>query len=311
MRALESRLLLLASVLALAAACASEFEKQSQIVKLRVLGVQAEPPELVLGEGPLPKTVLTALAVEPSGALVTTQFAVCLYASGSTLTSADIDCPGASGFTLPDAGPASATLDLADPALQAAALPMFAGDGGVPTGDGGLSQALEKGLPLVLGFTASAPAFGNPDGGPPPAQGHDGQFLKGIASVTLRTASAARPPNKNPALEAVTLDGTPIAADGSTTVRAGQKVTLVPVPAGDAKEKTPDGSAEKLNFSFYATGGDVEFLRSADTTATGQPGETSIGFTAPLTAGTLRLWVVIRDGRGGLGWLERSLTVLQ
>ena len=67
---------------------------------------------------------------------------------------------------------------------------------------------------------------------------------------------------------------------------------------------------EKLNFSFYATAGEVGQLRSADTTATGQPGLASVDYTVPLAAAApVRLWLVVRDGRGGVGWLERRFTV--
>lgn len=288
------------------AACASDFEKQSKVSRLRVLAVQAEPAELLLAaDGPLPATTLTALAVEPGGAPVTTRFALCLFDPASGLPSADLDCPGDAGYTLPDAGPVSARLDLADPGLQAKVLPLLLGaDGGTGGGAGAL---LEGGLPVLVGFTAEAPAGGNADGGPAPSPGHAGQYLAGLTTVTLRSAGS-RPANQNPALRALLLDGAEIAADGSSTVAAGRTVTLDPRAADGAKEATADGP-EKLNFSFFATAGDLAALRSADTTATGQPGLTTVDWTAPATPGSVRFWVVIRDGRGGAGWLERSVRV--
>lgn len=292
------------------AACASDFEKQSLVTRLRVLAVQAEPAELLLADGgPLPATTLTALAVEPGGAPITTRFALCLFDPTSGLPSADLDCPGDAGYTLPDAGPTGARLDLADPGLQAKVLPLLLGaDGGTDGGaDGGVGALLEGGLPVLVGFTAEAPAGGNADGGPAASPGHAGQYLAGLATVTLRSAGG-RPANQNPALRALLLDGAEIAADGSTTVAAGRTVTLDPRAADGAKEATADGP-EKLNFSFFATAGDLAALRSADTTATGQPGITTVDWTAPVAPGMVRFWVVIRDGRGGVGWLERSVRV--
>ena len=46
-----------------------------------------------------------------------------------------------------------------------------------------------------------------------------------------------------------------------------------------------------------------------DTTATGEPADTFVDWTAPSATGPLRLWVVVRDGRGGTAFLERSISV--
>lgn len=296
--------------IAAGAACSSDFVKQSQVEQLRVLGVQADPAELILDGGTLPKTTFTALAVEPSGAPITTQFAVCLIDTASGLPPANLDCPGDAGYTLPDAGAYGATLDLADPKLQAAALPFFVSDGGPSNVDGGLQAALAQGVPLVVGFLALAPPGGNPDGGPPATTGYATQRLQGIATITLRTQDDKNPLNHNPALHAISLDGVAIAADGSTTVKVNHVAKLEPVPESDAKEETPDAGLEKLTYSFFATAGDLDALRTTDTTATGQAADTSNQWTAPATPQTVQLWIVVRDGRNGTGWITRSVTVV-
>jgi hypothetical protein len=296
-----------------ATGCASDFEKQSQVTKLRVLGVQAEPAELLITpDGGLPKTTLTAFAIEPSGAAITTRMAICLQQG--TLPQPDMACPGDAGIDLPDAGPLAARLDLADPDLQAAAAAFLAAgtaDGG--SADGGLEAALAQGVPLLYGFDLRAPAYGNADGGPPPTPGYDVQRLIGLGTVTLRTAPAGSTPNQNPRLHALSADGVELKADGTSTLKAGVKVTLLPIPESDAKEPTSTTSAgvESLNFSFYATDGDLDALRSTDTTATGQPGISSVDYTPPALAPgkPVRIWVVVRDGRGGMGWLESRYTV--
>ena len=60
------RLALLALVFVVIAGCSNNLPKQSIIDKLRVLAVQANPAELVVGDS-LPAATLTALAIEPTG----------------------------------------------------------------------------------------------------------------------------------------------------------------------------------------------------------------------------------------------------
>ena len=133
-----------------------------------------------------------------------------------------------------------------------------------------------------------------------------GEQLNGFAQVPLRSAGA--PINHNPSLTALLVNGTELPADGSGVLAAGVKVRLQPVPASDAKEDTGNG-LEALNFSFFATEGDIASLRSTDQTSTGEPADSSIDYTAPSTAGSVQLWVVIRDGRGGVGWITRTAQV--
>jgi hypothetical protein len=69
-----------------------------------------------------------------------------------------------------------------------------------------------------------------------------------------------------------------------------------------------DGSStlnqETLSFQWYATGGTLE--RSGDTPPvdTGNVTGGDVRFTPP--PGAVTLWVIVRDGRGGEGWLRRD-----
>ncbi len=101
-------------------------------------------------------------------------------------------------------------------------------------------------------------------------------------------------------MRALAVDGAELPSDGSGVLAAGVKVRLQPVPSDDAKEDIGGGRLEALSFSFFATDGDVSSLRSADETTTGEPVDSSIDYTAPHTTGPLQLWVVVRDGRGGV-----------
>ncbi len=282
--------------------CPGDLEKQSEVVKLRVLAVQAEPAELIVDPAqPLPRTTLTALAVEPSSAPTAMEFALCTVQEA--VPPPDVDCPGTQGIPLPSAGPTSAVLDLGDPRAIALAL-QLAQDGGVA--DGGALPP--EGIPVLVGFRATAPAHMLPDGGPPGADGGDVQVFLGLTTVTARGPGA--PPNQNPGIAALWMGdaGIEIAADGSTVAPASTTQRLTPVPAPGSKEPA-DGGVEALGYSFFATAGSISDLRSTDTTATGQPADTFVDWTTPGSAQQARLWVVVRDGRGGVGWIARSVQV--
>ena len=60
--------------------------------------------------------------------------------------------------------------------------------------------------------------------------------------------------------------------------------------------------------SWFATGGTFD----NDTTgrsATDSTPYTENGWTAPATAGTVYVWVVLRDDRGGVGWNSYTINV--
>jgi len=225
------------------AACANDLEKQSEVVKLRVLAIRADPAELVVSaSAPPPRTTFTALAVDPSGSPATVRYAVCTEQKPTP--SPTLDCPGTQGVDLPPAGDVSAVFDLGDPRYLA----ILAPDGGTADPSG----LLREGLPVVLGFEARGP--GSADGGAP-------QILRGYTTVVVHDDS--RPANRNPELTSlrfgpdggVDLDpGAPTPAPANTVER------LSPVPAPDAKEQTAAGP-EKLSYSFFATAGELSALR--------------------------------------------------
>jgi hypothetical protein len=283
--------------------CQGDLEKQSEIVKLRVLAVQAEPAELIVDPAqPLPRTTLTALAVEPSGAPIAMEYALCTVQEA--VPPPDVDCPGSQGIPLSPAGPVSAVLDLGDPRAIALAQ-QLAQDGGV--GDGG--SLPREGFPVLVGFRATAPAHTLPDGGPPGADGGDLQIFQGLTTVTARGPGA--PTNRNPAIDRLVMGdaGIEIAPDGTTSAPASTTQRLKPEPASGSKEPVADGGVEALGYSFFATAGSISALRSTDTTATGQAVDTSIDWSTPSTPQDAGLWVVVRDGRGGVGWIARSVQV--
>ncbi|HYS10143.1 MAG TPA: hypothetical protein VEP66_15485 [Myxococcales bacterium] len=258
----------------LLAACPANLEEQSHVSKLRVLAVRADPPELMLEpDAGLPATTLTALAVEPTDAGISMRFALCLEITSAP--DASLPCPGSAGLDLPATGPLSARLDLADPRLAALAAQTDAG-----TFDAGLDASIDQGIPLLIGFTARSEA----------------QQLDGFATLILRSPARGDAGTNPPEFNLEVGDGGPIAPK--------QVVRLQPI--------TPpkDDPTKAYGFSFFATAGSISSLRSTDTTATGQPAPTWVEWTAPESAThPVRFWVVLRDGRGGTAWVERSADV--
>ena len=277
----------LLSGLCLLLACSNTFEKQSRISKLRILGVRAEPAELLIEEGkPPPRTTLTALAVDPSGATIQLRWALCTVQGA--VPSPSIQCPGSDGIDLFSTN-GSAVLDLGVEPFRTQYDRLVGGGGAPPEG---VRKLLADGVPVIIGLTATTAT----------------DRLDGITTVTLRTTEHG-PINHNPDLATLQADGATLAADGSSTVAGGSTVRLAPIPAEGSHELMPDGTIEKLNYSFYATGGDIQSLRSVDTTATGEAADPSIDWLAPALAGSVQLWVVVRDGRGGQGFMTRTVQV--
>ena len=131
------------------------------------------------------------------------------------------------------------------------------------------------GVSLIIGFQATSA----------------GQSLHGFAALPVRT-SADPTPVRNPSVVALNADGVALPDDGAGTVRAGSTVQLTPI----ADEET-------VIFSFYSTAGDLDALRAT-------AADPAVGWKAPDEAGPVQLWVVARDGRGGVGWLARTVQVV-
>ena len=60
--------------------------------------------------------------------------------------------------------------------------------------------------------------------------------------------------------------------------------------------------------SWFASGGTFD-NDSTGRAATDPTPSTDDGWTAPATAGTVHVWVVLRDDRGGVGWMSYVLSV--
>jgi hypothetical protein len=275
MRAALRRCFGIVPAAAMLAGCPSNLEEQSHVSKLRVLAVRADPPELVLEpDAGAPAATLTALAVEPGHAGISVQFALCKEITGAP--SPTLPCPGDAGIELPSTGPASARLDLADPAIVAFASAAQL-DGGSFDGGSGIEQTLDQGVSLLIGFTARA----------------DAQRLDGFRTLTLRS-NARGPAGRNP-------DPIDLMIGDGGTISPREVVRLEPVPVA------PDDPPKV--FSFFATAGSISSLRSTNRTATGQAAPVWVEWTAPdrTPADPVLVWVVVRDEQGGTAWAERAV----
>jgi hypothetical protein len=74
----------------------------------------------------------------------------------------------------------------------------------------------------------------------------------------------------------------------------------------DSESQALTERTEALLASWYATGGEFDEPRSE---ATGASPQAENGWAAPSEPGPVRLWVVLRDGRGGVGYGAYSLEI--
>jgi len=297
------------------AACGRGVNPPWLVNKLRVLALQAEPPEAAPGVS----VALDALEADPTG-------------MGRTLDHLWIAC------TPPPAAPY-------DPCANLTALP--GSDGGLPLGSlAPCGSAPAVGLCLAGSGSANTATFAIPtDALPSPRAVSVATFvlvtaaLTGGAPACLSAWQATGAPpadcvvttkqipidnlppalqNHNPTLTEVDLDGTALPATGGPTLAPGSEHTLTAVyPLSDSEPeigvRTDGGIAtETLDFAFYATAGSLDSATTGPNPDAGGAGNNftmpGVGGDAGVTSGSaVSLWVVIRDDRGGVGWLARQV----
>lgn len=282
-----------ALVLCASAACTPDFQSQSQVIDLRVLAVQAEPPEAQFDPdaGTVDPVKLTVLAVDgarrDAGATLTARLCAATDSGvcdeGPSIAADTLTRDGGDLFSTTLVLPQAVVAEAAD----ASDLRGFDGvrvqysfsiddgdDAGPQTGEKVIvySQKTDAGL---LGHPnknpiLSAAKFVEPDGGAQDIV--DGQLLSAPAEVAL---------GLTPVLPRDQIE------TYQTLDLRGNLITLPEFPA----------------YSFYTTG-NAEF--DNDTASEPVDGGTAppqglTRFTAHAGQGTL--WIVVRDGRGGESFL--------
>jgi hypothetical protein len=272
-------------------ACGLDFELQQEIRRVRVLALKAEPAELTFNpDAPVlpPPILFTTLAVAPDERPVDVSLALC---RPGNVYSNELECPGKDGASLPQG-----ELSLMDPNVQQILQETAeAGSGGAPLDftDPKVRAALERGVPLFVGYRAS-------DGRDTP-EGVE----EGVRRLTLRLTAT---PNQNPRMADILLDDAPLVGP----LPLSTELVLRPQLAGGSLEQyeTAEGPrTEQVFYSWFATGeGEVKQLRSLEP-VDGRPGEPTIKYLTPSTPQRVTIYVVARDGRGGVDWLARTVDV--
>jgi hypothetical protein len=274
----------------LAVGCQPDLEKQSQLLdRVRLLALRADPPEADLRDGGLPAPIaFTPLAYPDAG--LTFQLALC--GPGNPFA-ADFDCPGSNGVDLPDL-----VLDASRPEiqtfLQAAFGTASAIDGGINVGEPGVAQ-------IALGYELD-----RPDAGPDPSNRE-----RGIYRLAVRFSGA---PNHNPELLDVTLpDGGPLQG---AVLPLNQEIRLYPHipdggPGGIETYVGLDGGVqhERFSYSWESTAGEVVDFRSAEPIPEDPSATSDIRFRTHEFATPVRIYVVLRDLRGGASWKVFDATI--
>ncbi len=322
MRPLVPLLLLIGLV-----ACDDKLPVQSFVEKLRVLGVRAEPPEVAPGQ----TTTLDALVVQPPKLRVelpravsflwvscsvppgVTQLAPCGVSELTEAPPACADDPGAAICLLGD-----------QPSVQYTAIASTIGSDG--TGQRLITMVASETEGGALGCLLDTAA----NNGIPTDPDHCVISLK---RLVVSTASAAAK-NRNPTLASLTmhLDDAAMLRVESDLLDGTARYTVAPdkdkptwrlvaTRATEASEQKPDARYEELSVAWYISAGKLAGARSIfeETECQGDacnltppPLAVNAEWTAPTAAqriesvpadGLTEFWAIVRDDRGGIGWL--------
>jgi hypothetical protein len=266
-----------------AVACTPDFEAPSDVTDLRILAVQAEPPEAHFDDAGVDSVQVRVLAFDPrSSATMTLRAQLCARTDSRRCDSGPrIDLPRSSTLTVP--------LKIDDPEFvrMVQSADDLQGRGGVR---------------VQFSFSIENGDFGGPVYG----------------SKVLLYSPRGGVPNRNPVLDGVHLTraGVPYVdvdpRPGDTIeLPMGVEIGLRPLLSEGSREEyaTTDfrGNEVRLKeqprYSFFVTPGAEIGVEVADEPLDGTaPPDGLSRITA--RAGEGILWVVVRDGRGGESWID-------
>jgi hypothetical protein len=162
-----------------------------------------------------------------------------------------------------------------------------------------------EGLSYLFTLIAVPDVEALPDNLDPDSFSNDEEIATKSMAVSL-----AETPNNNPFIEQILIEKTPFGPGTTLSVTPGQSYFIEPVLAFGPEEYLyiPSGGeretrTEEPYFTWYTTEGsfDRPFSEYGDA-----PG---VNWTAPKSPlrSEVTIWVIVRDGRGGMGWAEQSL----
>jgi hypothetical protein len=271
-------------------ACRPDFgERASLVTTARVLAVRAEPPEAPQGGA----MTLTPLVASPDGTVASPAIGWAFCATAKPLAENDVvgaDC-------LADAIRPIATGAQVEATLPTDACALFGPEPppGARPRDADVTGGFYQPVRAQLG---AEPAI---------ARLRVSCNLGGVAAEAAADFKARYHANQNPKL----------ALDVPKTVAPGARVTLhaswrpedaEAFVAFDASSQTVQDRREAMRVSWFVSGG------ALDTDRTGRDeGDlattTDDGFTAPGTPGTVHVWLVLRDSRGGVDFGAADIDV--
>lgn len=290
--------------------CGDDFAPYSQLDRLRVLAIQAEPATPLPGETAL----LSALTFAPAAEPVAHRWSWCpAPAPAGKSYVCPLDQATAAQLFAPYLDPALGlpSLDLGNAATASLTNPFSAVGLAALCATGIASGAYAQGLDCEGGFPVTVVLDAS------------------TATATLRSGFVLRLPvgpapelNHNPVPGAITLGGQALAEPPlAIRLAPGQTVDLgldIPPIAAELRsipafEGDPGQRLERLTASWFADHGRVDTARTAfidgETTLleTGRNRWTAPDAAAWPTSGTVQFAVVLRDDRGGAGWLSRRV----
>lgn len=309
--ALPVALLLLAAAALPLGGCGEEFEPYNELSGFRVLGVEADSPWAASGES----VQLDALLHTPSPSEVTTWWSWCpLPYEGSDT----IEC----GVTY-DAY--QRLVSEVDPDFVAPAYMLGAAASTelpYPVPPGAVTEVCEALLALERPTLLEEPdcAHGLTVVAVLSAE-HEGEVITTFKRVFL---PAEDTPQRNPTLSGLSArrgDDAAVVLDDarSTRLKAGAEYTLLAEIPTDAAESyvgyteidAGEVKTETLSLTWFVEGGETDFIRTSYIAEEGALEEAGVNtWTTPDAPGE-QLWlhVVVRDDRGGTGWLSRRVTL--
>ena len=277
--------LLLVAAGQIVAACGDDFSKSSEVEDLRVLGIRADPPEIEipLGEN-FGVSSVNALVVGGEGE-VTYTWTLCVAPGLLQLGVACLD--------------ESAIFELGHDETTTVLVPPLDDVLNSPELDE-LFIDLSAGFDISIGLQVSD---------------ESGKVIDAVKGLSL-TASTTL--NLNPTLDGLTWhleddEGEPTEVPRGSEpleVDMDSKVELTAMLAADAIE-TYEGlqgeDQESMLVSWFAEAGEFDQERSSDVNPDN-------GYSPPeLDEGEeereVRMWLVLRDGRGGIDWYEQGLII--
>jgi hypothetical protein len=277
--------------------CSDGFERYSKLSSLRVLGMRSDPAMPRAGAS----ASLQALVYASPGQDITYHWTLCPVAAKAKdayacplapEAAATVFGPGLPAFDLGGASEAFLSHSLAPEALASLCARGIAAPGYADSVD------CDLGFPMTVVLDVSS----------------GGQSLRAAFSVYLPTSEDSLADNHNPGLVDMTVNGVPLGAVLGPV--PGAELAIATTVAGDAVESRPpfpfesgtNWRPERLTFSWFADAGSWNKDRTAFI-----DGETALAdaaanrWTAPdVLPAALTCAVVVRDDRGGVGWLVRK-----